>query len=113
MKDDGVVYTPTNASILSSPEPGMQRQILAYNQNVMLVRHHFLKGWKGKSHSHPHEQLVYVVSGRIQFDAGGKTIELRTGDSVIVEGNVAHRATALEDSEVLDLFVPSREDYAQ
>jgi quercetin dioxygenase-like cupin family protein len=30
------------------------------------------------------------LSGRIQFDAGGKTIELRTGDSVIIEGKVAH-----------------------
>lgn len=89
----------------------MQRHVLAYNHNVMLVRHHFLKGWRGTSHSHPREQLVYVVTGRIQFDGGGKTIELRSGDSVIVEGNVEHRATALEDSEVLDVFVPFREDY--
>jgi quercetin dioxygenase-like cupin family protein len=112
MKENGVVYAPTNATTVSSPEPGMQRQVLAYNQNVMLVRHHFLKGWRGTSHSHPHEQLVYVVTGRIQFDVDGKTIELRTGASVIVEGNVEHRATALEDSEVLDVFVPCREDYA-
>jgi quercetin dioxygenase-like cupin family protein len=113
MKENGVVYTPTNGPTVSSPEPGMQRQVLAYNKNVMLVRHHFLKGWKGTSHSHPHEQLVYVVTGRIQFDGDGKTVELRSGDSVIVEGNVEHRATALEDSEVLDLFAPYREDYAQ
>jgi quercetin dioxygenase-like cupin family protein len=112
MKENGVVYAPTNATTVSSPEPGMQRQVLAYNQNVMLVRHHFLKGWRGTSHSHPHEQLVYVVTGRIQFDVDGKTIELRTGASVIVDGNVEHRATALEDSEVLDVFVPCREDYA-
>jgi quercetin dioxygenase-like cupin family protein len=91
----------------------MQRQILAYSQNLMLVRHHFLKGWKGTSHSHPHEQLVYVVTGRLQFENNGKTIELRTGDSVIVEGNVEHRARALEDSEVLDVFTPCREDYVR
>jgi quercetin dioxygenase-like cupin family protein len=70
-----------------------------------------LKGWKGTSHSHPYEQLVYVVTGRIEFDGDGKTIELRSGDSVIVEGNVEHQATALEDSEVLDVFAPYREDY--
>jgi quercetin dioxygenase-like cupin family protein len=112
MKTNGVVYTPTTATTVSSPEPGRQRQVLAYNQNVMLVRHHLVKGWKGTSHSHPHEQLVYVVSGRIRFDGDGKTIELRTGDSVIVEGNVEHQATALENSEVLDVFAPYREDYA-
>jgi quercetin dioxygenase-like cupin family protein len=111
MRENGVVYTPTNATTVSSPERGMQRQVLAYNHNVMLVRHHFLKGWKGTSHSHPHEQLVYVVTGRIEFDGDGKTIELRSGDSVIVEGNVEHQATALEDSEVLDVFAPCREDY--
>jgi quercetin dioxygenase-like cupin family protein len=91
----------------------MLRQVLAYNQDLMLVRHHFVKGWKGARHSHPHEQLVYVVSGCILFDADGKTVELRGGDSVIVEGAVEHQATALEDSEVLDVFVPYREDYAQ
>jgi quercetin dioxygenase-like cupin family protein len=30
-----------------------------------------------------------------------KTIELRSGDSVIVEGNVEHQTPALEDLEVL------------
>lgn len=78
----------------------------------MLVRHHFSEGWKGTSHSHPHEQLVYVVSGRIQFVGDGKTIELRSGDSVIVKGDVEHWATALEDSEVLEGFTPYREGYA-
>jgi quercetin dioxygenase-like cupin family protein len=113
MNKNGVVYTPTDATTVSSPEPGVQRQVLAYNRSVMLVRHHFLKGWKGTSHSHPHEQLVYVVKGRIQFNSNGKTIELRSGDSVMVRGNVEHQATALEDSEVLDVFAPYREDYAQ
>jgi quercetin dioxygenase-like cupin family protein len=79
----------------------------------MLVRHRFLKGWKGTSHSHPHEQLVYVVAGRILFVGDGETIELRSGDSVIVRGNVEHQAAAPEDSEVLDVFAPGREDYAQ
>ena len=113
MNENGVVHTPTDATSVSSPEPGMQRQVLAYNRSLMLVRHHFLQGWKGTSHIHPHEQLVYVVTGRIQFNSKGKTIELHRGDSVIVAGNVEHQATALEDSEVLDVFAPCREDYAQ
>ena len=86
MKENGLIYTPRGATTASSPEPGMKRQIMPYHHNLMLVRHHFSKGWKGTSHSHPHEQLVYVVSGRIQFVGDGKTIELRSG--VIVKGNV-------------------------
>jgi quercetin dioxygenase-like cupin family protein len=79
----------------------------------MLVRHHFSRGWKGQAHRHPHEQLVYVVTGCIQFYGGGKTVDLRAGDSLIVEGDVEHQATALVDSEVLDIFVPYRSEYAQ
>ena len=45
--------------------------------------------------------------GSVQFNSKGKTLELRSGDSVIVEGNVEHQATALEDSEVLDVFAPT------
>ena len=113
MKDRGVVFVPASAATVSAPEPGMQRRVMAYNQKVMLVRHHFLKGWKGTSHSHPHEQLVYVVTGHILFTASGRSIEMHSGDSIVVDGDVEHQATALEDSEVLDVFVPYRNDYAQ
>ncbi len=113
MEKRGVIYASADAAIVSSPEAGMQRQVLAYNQNVMLVRHHLSKGWKGVRHKHPQEQLVYVVTGHIQFAGDGKIIELRAGDSIVVEGDVEHQATAHENSEVLDVFVPYRGDYAQ
>lgn len=113
MKESGLVFAPASAAVRTVPEPGMQRQVLAFNQNLMLVRHQLSKGWEGASHSHPHEQLVYVVTGCILFTAGGRTIEMRSGDSVVVEGGVAHQATATEDSEVLDVFVPYRKEYAE
>lgn len=96
----------------SSPESGLLRQVLAYSNNVMLVRHEMQKGWVGAKHSHPHEQLVYVISGHIRFTGGGKAFDAREGDSFVVPGGVEHQASALEDSEVLDVFNPFREDYA-
>jgi quercetin dioxygenase-like cupin family protein len=113
MKEAGLVYVAAGTTEVLNPEPGMLRQVLAYSPNTMLVRHRFSKGWAGTSHSHPHEQLVYVVSGQIEFIGGAKTFILRSGDSILVEGNIEHQATALEDSEVLDVFVPWRSDYAQ
>ena len=113
MKDDGLVFVSQSAANATIPEPGMQRQVLAYNHKVMLVRHHLSKGWKGAGHSHSHEQLVYVVFGSILITISDKTIEMHSGDSIIVEGDVEHQATALEDSEVLDVFVPYRSEYAQ
>lgn len=95
----------------SFPEPGLERKVLAYNGNLMLVRHLMEKGWQGARHSHPHDQLVYVISGRIRFTGGPSTFEAAAGDSFVVPGGVEHQAFALEDSEVLDVFHPHREDY--
>lgn len=91
----------------------MLRQVLAHNPHLMLVRHRFEKGWAGARHSHPHHQLAYVVRGKIRFETQGKSWEMRPGDSAAVDGSVEHQAAALTDSEVLDVFVPYREDYAR
>ena len=93
------------------PEPGMVRQVLAHNQQMMLVRHFFEAGWVGARHSHPHGQLVYVVKGAIRVDVGGTAFDVRAGDSFVVDGGVEHQASALEPSEVLDVFTPVRAEY--
>lgn len=112
MTDSKVVYTATDATEVTAPESGMQRQVLAYSPQLMLVRHTFEKGWSGARHRHPHHQMVYVVRGHIRFLAEGRSWDLQSGDSVVVDGDVDHQASALEDSEVLDIFTPFREDYA-
>ncbi|WP_158750060.1 cupin domain-containing protein [Acidobacterium sp. S8] len=96
----------------TDPEAGLKRQVLAYNPNLMLVRHVMQGGWQGTRHSHPHDQLVYVIRGRLRFTGGSSTFEIAAGDSFVVPGNMEHQASALEDSEVLDVFNPYREDYA-
>jgi quercetin dioxygenase-like cupin family protein len=112
MTDEDVVYAPTAATAVTTPEVGLRRQVLAYNPRLMLVRHHLAKGWKGTRHKHPHDQLVYVVRGALVFRGGGKTVEMVSGDSVVIAGDVEHEARALEETEVLDVFTPYREDYA-
>ena len=59
MSDSSMVKSADAVSL--RPEPGMVRQVLAFNEQLMLVRHHFEAGWSGARHSHPHGQLVYVV----------------------------------------------------
>lgn len=99
---------PTNAF---HPEQGLKRHILANNPELMLVEHHAEEGWAGTRHSHPHHQLVYVLSGHLRVDVGGNTFEVRTGDSFIVDGGVEHQAWALAPSVMLDVFTPTRKDY--
>lgn len=103
---------PLSSAEASNPELGLQRQVLAFNENLMLVRHLMKKGWLGTRHSHPNDQLVYVIQGRLRFTGGSSTFEVAAGDSFVVPGGVEHQASALEESEVLDIFNPYREDYA-
>jgi quercetin dioxygenase-like cupin family protein len=86
---------------------------MSYSPAMMLVRHTMTRGWVGTPHSHPHEQMVYIVSGRIRFEYPAGILEAGPGDSFLVPGGIEHKASALEDSEVLDIFTPYREDYAR
>jgi quercetin dioxygenase-like cupin family protein len=112
MSSDAISVTPSKEEGMSTPEPGLRRQVMSYSPAMMLVRHSMKQGWVGTRHSHPHEQMVYVVSGRIRFEHPGGVVVAGAGDSFLVPGNVEHQASAMEDSEVLDIFTPMREDYA-
>jgi quercetin dioxygenase-like cupin family protein len=95
----------------STPEQGLTRLVGAYNEKLFLAEHHMEKGWVGAAHSHPHEQIVYVISGHLSVTCGGKTFDVRSGDSFVVRGGVEHQASALEASHVIDVFTPCRNDY--
>jgi quercetin dioxygenase-like cupin family protein len=109
---DKIRVTPSQDAEMTTPEPGLRRQVMSYTSNLMLVRHKMDKGWVGTKHAHPHEQMVYVVKGHLAFEYLAGKFEFRTGESFIVPGGVEHQASAIEDSEVLDVFTPYREDYA-
>lgn len=113
MSREGIKLVELKDARRFSPETGLSRQVLAHSDKVMLVRHQMEEGWIGARHSHPHEQLVYIIRGHIQFSAEGQTFHARTGDSFVVPGGIEHQASALEESEVLDVFSPSREEYAE
>jgi quercetin dioxygenase-like cupin family protein len=63
-------------------------------------------------HSHPHEQLGFVISGRITMTIAGVDHPLDPDDCYQVPGGVEHSAAAgPEGCRVLDIFHPVREDY--
>lgn len=107
----GLILPRQPAAPVTDPEPGLQRQVLVHTAAMMLVRHQMRKGWRGSRHRHPREQMVYVVSGRIRVKVDDAWHEAAEGDNFIVTSNADHEAEALEDSVVLDIFTPAREDY--
>jgi quercetin dioxygenase-like cupin family protein len=63
-------------------------------------------------HSHPHEQMGYLVSGQLEFTVGGDTRLLSAGDTWRIPGGVKHKVIAVGGPAVaIDVFHPIREDY--
>lgn len=62
-------------------------------------------------HSHLHEQITYVLSGRLEFTIGDKTATLVPGMVALIPGGVLHGGQALTACRVVDVFTPVREDY--
>ena len=90
---------------------GIVRQILGYNDALMLSRVVFEGGSIGYTHSHPHAQLAYVESGVFEFTIGAETTTLKKGDCAYVPPEVPHGAVCLEPGVLLDIFSPMREDF--
>jgi len=62
-------------------------------------------------HAHSNEQISCVLSGKVQYVLDDQTFIVSTGELFQIPGNVAHEVTALEDSIVLDVFDPIRQDW--
>ncbi len=63
-------------------------------------------------HSHPHEQMGFMVSGRAEFTVGGITKMLGPGDVWRIPGGVLHRVVGQEETAIaVDVFHPVRDDY--
>ena len=91
--------------------PGVVRRTLNSGDRTTLIEVTLAEGAVVPSHTHPHEQVGYVASGRVRFEIDGEERELRTGDSYLVPGGASHEVTALEPSVCIDVFSPVREEY--
>lgn len=52
-----------------------------------------------------------MISGRLLFTISGERFEAEPGDSWNIPGNVEHDVEVLEDTVVIEVFSPAREDY--
>jgi quercetin dioxygenase-like cupin family protein len=93
------------------PDPGITRQVLGYDGELMLVRVVFEEGAVGTPHRHPHRQVSYVCKGAFEVTIDGETTTLREGDSFFVEPDLLHGAVCTEPGELLDVFAPARETF--
>ena len=89
----------------------VNRRLLARHGQLMIVEFSFAKGAVAAMHSHPHEQVGYIVKGCLELEISGKKERLQPGDSYYVAPDTMHGAVALQDTIIVDVFTPQREDF--
>ena len=63
-------------------------------------------------HYHAHDQMSYVIEGRLRALLDGKTREIGPGGVFIAPSNVRHGIELVSEKVVLlDVFTPTREDF--
>lgn len=90
---------------------GIKRQIMGYDEQLMLVKVMFEKGAIGAAHAHYHSQSTYVVSGVFEFHTEGEKKIVREGDGIFIAPDVVHGCTCIEKGMLIDTFSPMRADF--
>jgi len=81
-------------------------------ENVMVTFVEIREGAVVPEHSHPHEQITVVISGRLRFRLGGSERLMRAGETVAIPPGYAHSAVAEGGACVVyDCWSPVRKDY--
>jgi len=88
-----------------------KRKIMAYTQELMIVKVHFKKGGIGAIHQHIHSQGSYVESGVFEVMIGDKKKILKQGDVFLIPPYIDHGVVALEEGILVDSFTPIRADF--
>ena len=94
-----------------SVDNGVERKILGYDEQLMMVNVRFEKGAVGTLHHHVHRQISYVQSGRFEVSIDGIKKILEQGDCFFVAPDLEHGVIALEKGMLVDIFTPARKDF--
>jgi len=100
--DDAGFYKMLDGVVLKS---------LVHGVATHLTEVRFVKGAVVPEHRHPHEQTGYLISGSLRFFGAGEDTVVAPGDCWNFASETPHGAEALENSVVIEVFSPIREDY--
>ena len=65
---------------------GINFKTLVYGEKTLMTEFRMKAGSALPRHSHPHEQIGYLISGRIAFTIDGKQYLAEPGDSWCIHG---------------------------
>jgi len=90
---------------------GIDRQMIV-GGNIMICRLRIDPFVVTPAHRHPHEQMTFVMQGKVKFTLDTEERIVSAGDVLHFPSNHWHGATMLDEEVVLiDIFSPIREDF--
>ena len=92
---------------------GVSRQIMGWDEKIMMVKVKFKKDAVGAPHQHFHSQTTYCNSGKFEFTINGEKKVIAAGDGLYIAPNILHGAVCLEEGILIDVFSPAREDFLE
>ena len=92
-------------------DKSVQRKIMGWDNNIMMVKVAFETGGIGTVHDHPHVQITHIQSGRFEVEIAGKKKILSAGDAFYIPPHVRHGVVCLDAGVLVDVFNPMREDF--
>ena len=104
-------FSPADSLAWEEAGPGVRRTLVAYNDDLMLVKVEFETGAVGALHQHVHSQISYVESGEFEVTVGAEVRVLRAGDTFYAAPHVPHGVVARQAGALLDSFSPLRFDF--
>jgi|SRR5690606_17353930 len=111
MTNKGKAFIEAGEIEWETVDKGVERKILGYDDEVMMVCVRFEKGAVGSLHHHVHRQISYVESGSFEVEIDGVKKILKQGDCFFAAPDLVHGVVALEKGMLVDVFTPAREDF--
>jgi quercetin dioxygenase-like cupin family protein len=108
---DQLIANAATTEPTTTPD-GAQRRVLSHGGSMMAVQFTFEAGQRGALHSHPHEQIGYVVAGELDLLMNGHDpVRLTAGCSYYVPPNTEHGVIIHAPTILLDVFTPQRKEF--
>lgn len=91
---------------------GVSRRTISTDR-IMVVRYVYAPGSTFPVHSHPEEQIVLVLEGKLVFRTDGGELPMEAGSILAIPGGVPHEAW-VEGSETvvsINIFNPPKKEF--
>jgi quercetin dioxygenase-like cupin family protein len=106
---------PAESSVWQQAGEGMRRKVFFNDRLTMVlleIDRPLKQGEKLTCHYHVHEQITYVLEGRIRVQVDEEVHDIGSGGCYVVPSNIHHGILPLTRKVIImDVFTPAREDF--